>query len=95
MRLQVFQRNKGVQGCTRVCKGGQGCKRVYKVINGRTMDTFVTFQKQIRIISDISKHILTLNCFKPILKTNGIFKYICKEVIFVFLTEPSMIMFHN
>ena len=53
------------------------------------------FLTSVRLISDISQHFLTINCFKSILETNGIFNYLCKEIIFVFLTEPSMIMFHN
>ena len=45
---------------------------------------FIIFKKQTRIISIISQHFLTINCFKSILKTNGIFNYLCKEIIFVF-----------
>ena len=45
---------------------------------------FIIFKQQTRIISDISQHFLTINCFKLILKTNGILNYLCKEIIFVF-----------
>ena len=48
-------------------------------------------KKHTRIISIISQHFLTINCFKSILKTNGLFNYFCKEIIFVFLTEFNLI----
>ena len=71
-------------------------KYIYNTTNKyKQTKIFIIFKQQTRIISDISQHFLTINCFKLILKTNGILNYLCKEIIFVFLTEPSMIMFHN
>ena len=51
---------------------------------------FCHFQKTNYNYFWISQHFLTLNCFKSILKTSGIFNYLCNEMIFEFLTEPSL-----
>ena len=93
---QVKPSNKTVNGPS--CKGTNATTVLkYLLSKNKYKQTkiFIIFKQQTRIISDISQHFLTINCFKLILKTNGILNYLCKEIIFVFLTEPSMIMFHN
>ena len=88
-RLKVLQRTTlsivSKISLSMVFKSSNGVGDIWKD-NG----CFCLLQKQIRIISDISQHFVALNCFKSILETNGIFNYLCNEMIFAFLTEPSM-----